>query len=76
MFADYFYVSVEMLPQIMPSKLRLTHRPIRIWRLFSYKTYLDTKPVLYQDRFRIFYRSYKLDLSQNGSIQNLHSIKY
>ena len=28
-------------------------------RVLSYKTCLDTKPVLYQDRFCIFYRSYK-----------------
>ena len=27
--------------------------------VLSYKTCLDTKPVLYQDRFCIFYRSYK-----------------
>ena len=28
-------------------------------RVLDYKTCLDTKPVLYQDRFCIFYRSYK-----------------
>ena len=28
-------------------------------RLLSYKTCLDTKPVLYQDRFWIFYRGFK-----------------
>ena len=44
---------------IRSSDLPIRTRSSSETRVLSYKTCLDTKPVLHQDRFGIFYRGYK-----------------
>ena len=52
-------VSLKFVRKIRINKIPALVQIMAWRRLLSYKTCLETKPVLYQDRFCIFYRGYK-----------------
>ena len=58
---QYFLILYFLSLYYWTLKRRLHHRNVTIYRphVLSYQICLDTKPVLYQDRFCIFYRGYK-----------------
>ena len=62
--------NIFILENIVIHLLSMEFQNLKV-RLLSYNTCLDTKPVLYQDRFCIFYWSYKTACSKTGFVPSL-----